>query len=381
MSLTAVPQVPPDPMIGDRLRSGLRALWIAARTPPLYLGGLFRTRATLPATQLVHRILVVRTDRLGDMALSTAFLADLKAHFRHAKVTVLAPPAPLALLEHQPAVDARVALDGRRLPDGIAGRFDLAIDLTPDERLLGARLVAATRAPWRIGFARAGRESWFSLTSPPARSDRHLVDLHRDLLEALGVTARGSEPSLTASPGERAAALARLGALGAAAPRVLVHPGAHEVSQRWAPEKFAEVIARLTESVAAACLLAGGPGEEAIVRRIADLTADAIPLGSLSVRELVGVTGACDLFIGNNSGPLHVAAALGVPTLSVMGPTDPARFAPRGSANVVLRLALACSPCQRGRCWHHTCLRGIDAPSVADRAIDLLLARPEVKAA
>ena len=380
MSLVPVPQLPADSMIGDRLRAGLRAAWLLARTPPLFLGGLFRKRATLPASQLVHRILVLRTDRLGDMALTTAFLADLKAHFRHAKVTVLAPPAPLALLEHQPAVDARVQLEGRRLPDGLAGRFDLAIDLTPDERLLGARLAAATRAPWRIGFARAGRDAWFSLPCPPARDDRHLVDLNRDLLESLGVAARGSEPSIVVSPGERAAALARLGALGAAAPRVLVHAGAHEASQRWAPEKFAELIARLTESVAAACLLAGGPGEEDLVSRIADLTADAIPLGSLSVRELVAVTAASDLFIGNNSGPLHVAAALGVPTLSVMGPTDPVRFAPRGETNIILRLALACSPCQRGRCWHHTCLRGIDAPSVADRAIDFLSHRT-VKAA
>jgi ADP-heptose:LPS heptosyltransferase len=380
MSLSPVPQPPPDPMIGDRVRVALRAAYLAARTPPLFLGGLFRKRSTLPAMQLVHRILVIRTDRLGDMVLSTGFLADLKAHFRHAKVTVLAPPGPLAILEHQPSVDARVVLDGRHLPDGIAGRFDLVIDLTPDERLLGARLAAATRAPWRIGFARAGREAWFSLPCPPARSDRHLVDLHRDLLEALGVGARGSEPALMVSPGERAAALARLGAVGAAAPRVLVHPGAHEPSQRWAPEKFAEVIARLTEAAAAACLVAGGPGEEAIVRRVADLTADAIPLGSLSVRELLAVTGACDLFVGNNSGPLHLAAALGVPTLSVMGPTDPVRFAPRGDVAVVLRLALACSPCQRGRCWHHTCLRGLDAPSVADRAIDLL-APPAVKAA
>ena len=380
MSLTAVPQPPPDPMLGDRLRAALRGAWLAARTPPLVVASLFKRRSNLPATQLVHRILVLRTDRLGDMALTTAFLTDLKTHFRHAKVTVLAPQAPLALLEHQPSVDARVVLDGRRLPDGIAGRFDLVIDLTPDERLLGARLAAATRAPWRIGFSRAGRDAYFSLPCPPSRTDRHLVDLNRDLLEALGVSARASEPTLLVSSGERAAALARLGAAGAAAPRVLVHPGAHEPTQRWAPEKFAEVIARLTESVAAACLLAGGPDEEEITRRIADLTSDAIPLGSLSVRELLAVTGSVDLFIGNNSGPLHIASALGIPTISVMGPTDPRRFAPRGAADVVLRLGVACSPCNRGRCWHHTCLSGIDAPSVADRAIDLL-ARGEVKAA
>jgi len=366
------PMPPPDSMLVDRCRRLARAAWLATRTPVLLLRGVGRRRSAPPVPTLVSRILAVRTDRLGDMALTTAALVDLKGHFTHARITVLAPPAPLALLEHHPAVDRLVPLTGTHLPPEMAGRFDLAIDFTPDERLLGARLVGASRAPWRIGLARAGREIHFTLPGPRARDDRHLVDLHRDLLAALGATGPGSEPSLVVTAPERAAALARLAAFGAASPRILVHPGAHEESQRWSPERFAETIARLTERVGAACLLAAGPGEEGLARRIADLTPDALALGSLSVRELMAVIAACDLFVGNNSGPLHVAAALGVPTVSVMGPTDPRRFQPRGAANDVLRLDLPCSPCQRGRCWHHTCLAGLDADPVIAAAVAIL---------
>jgi len=371
------PAPPADAMVADRCRRLARAAWLLARAPVLLARGIGRRRAAPPAPTLVGRILVVRTDRMGDMALTTGALVDLKRHFTHARITALAPPAPLALLENHPAVDRLVPLTGKRLPHGMAGRFDLAIDFTPDERLFGARLVGRSGAPWRIGFGRAAREVFFTLRGPQARTDRHLVDLHRELLRAIGVADPAGEPALVVTPPERAAAMARLAALGAAAPRVLVHPGAHEESQRWAPEQYAETIARLTERAGAACLVAAGPGEEGLARRIADLTPDALALGTLSVRELMAVMSACHLFVGNNSGPLHVAAALGVPTVSVSGPTDPRRFAPRGGEHRVLRLDLSCSPCQRGRCWHHTCLRGIDADPVIAAAVEILaVARP-----
>src|SRR2546428_14100668 len=92
---------------------------------------------------------------------------------------------------------------------------------------------------------------------------------------------------------------------------------------------------------------------------------------------------SCDLFLGNNSGPLHVAAALGVPTVSVMGPSDPLRFAPRGPADRVVRRELPCHPCQRARCWHHTSLPALDPEEVSRQAEAPLrppLLRTEVRA-
>jgi len=373
--------VPPDRHTAERLRAAARQVVLAARTPVLLAARLVRRRVTPPAVTLVHRLLVIRTDRIGDMVLSTAALADLRAHFRHARITVLAPEGPLQVLRGHPAVDALVPLKDRRLPPDLMGKFDLAIDLTPDERLLGARLAAATGAPWRTGLSAYGRQAFFTLPTAKARPDLHIVDLNRDLLRAIGVPSPAAEPTLHLQPSERAAAQARVSALGAAAPRVVVHPGAHYPSQRWAAGRFAEVIARLTETVGAACIVVAGPGEEDLAEAIGAATPDALLPGPLDVRGLMGMIAVADLFLGNNSGPLHIAAALGVPTLSVMGPTDPRRFAPRRPEDTVLRLELPCSPCQRARCWHHTCLEAIPAEVVAARARDILRAEPAEQAA
>lgn len=374
---TPAPVPPPDARTLDRLRRLTRRAWNLARTPPLLVYGIVRRRTvTLPSETLVQRLLVLRTDRLGDMALTSGALLDLKAHFRHARITVVAREAALELLAAHPAVDRRAPLSGGRLPDGIAGAFDLVIDFTPDERLLGARLAAATRAPWRIGFGAAGREAFFTLRGPRVKDDRHIVDLNRDLLEALGAPRRDTAPALFITREERSAAQARFAALGAASPRVVVHPGAHYPSQRWSAERFGDVITRLTERLGAACVVIAGPGEETIARQVAERTPDALIASPVTVRAMMGLVGTSDLFLGNNSGPLHVAAALGVPTLSVMGPTDPRRFLPRGPSDTVLRRPISCSPCTRGQCWHQTCLVSIDAEEVAAAAQRILTSAP-----
>jgi len=141
------------------------------------------------------------------------------------------------------------------------------------------------------------------------------------------------------------------------------------------------VIERLTESAGAACLVAWGPLEEDLARRISGATPDALPIGPLSVRELVSVTSIVDLFLGNNSGPLHVAAALGVPTPVTRRSTDLRRFAPRDPSARVLSRSLPCSPCGRGRCWHHTCLQSIAPREVIEAARAILERAPVRRAA
>ena len=374
---------PDDRMIPDRLRRAARIVYLSARAPLLLTLGLCRRRERLPpAPSRVSRILVIRSDRLGDMALTTPALIDLRQHFRKAEITVLAPPAPLSLLEAHPAVDRRVPLASGQLPEDLVGRFDLAIDFTPDEGLRGARLARASRAGFRIGFRAAGRQACFSLRGPRADPRRHILVLNRDLLEALGVPAKTVRPVLHVTAAERGSAQSRLAALGAASPRVALHPGGQYPSQRWSPECFADLITLLTGRTGAACVVLAGPGEEELARRIGAATPDALSIGVVSVRDMMALVASCDLFIGNNSGPLHVASALGLPTVSVMGPTDPLRFAPRGPADRVVRRDLPCSPCQRARCWHHTCLRSIEPEEVlaqAEAALDRLLPREEAR--
>ncbi|HYS77624.1 MAG TPA: glycosyltransferase family 9 protein [Candidatus Dormibacteraeota bacterium] len=344
---------PADRMLPDRLRRAARLVYLVARAFLLLSLGVLRGRERRPpAPSRVARILVVRADRIGDMALTTPALMDLRDHFRKAEITVLAPPAPLSLLEAHPAVDRRVPLTGRRLPVDLAGRFDLAIDFTADEDLRAALVTRATRARFRGGFRAAGRQVCFSLRGPRADARRHVLDLNRDLLETLGV------------------------------PAGTVHPGGHYPTQRWSPECFAELITLLTGRTGAACVVIAGPAEQDLCLRVCAATPDALTPGPTSVREMMALVASCDLFIGNNSGPLHVASALGLPTVSVMGPTDPLRFAPRGAADRVVRRDLPCSPCRRARCWHHTCLRSISPEEVlaqAEAALERLLPREEAR--
>ncbi len=376
-------RLPPDRMIPDRLRAAARRIALASRIVPLSVLRLLRRRSPAPpAPSRVARLLVVRTDRIGDMALTAPALRDLRAHFRRAEISVLAPPAALELLEAHPAVDRRIPLDHLGLPPDLIGRFDLAIDFTPDESLRGALLVARSRATWRAGFAAAGREAFFNLRGARADRRRHIQDLNRDLVAALGVAGRAGGASLFVTAEERGAAQSLFASLGAAAPRVVIHPGAFHPSQRWSPERFAELIARLTGRAGAACVVVHGPGEESLADRICAATPDALRAAPQSVRGMMALIASCELFVGNNSGPLHVAGALGVPTVSVMGPTDPARFAPRGPADRVLRRDLPCSPCGRGRCWHHTCLRSIEPDEVltdAEAALRALRTREEAQ--
>jgi len=376
-------RLPRDRMIPDRLRRLVRRALLSARAPALFTLGLLRWRRSAPPSpSRVGRILVVRADRLGDMALTAASLLDLRRHFKNAEITVLAPPAPLALLEAHPGVDRRVPLGAAGLPRDLVGRFDLAIDFTPDAALRGALLVNRSRARYRIGFGAAGRQACFNLKGPWADPARHVVDLNRDLIAALGATPVAACPSLYVTAQEKGEAQSRLAGLGAASPRVALHPGGHYPSQRWGPERFADLISELTGRTGAACIVMAGPGEDDLVRRICAATPDALALGALPVRGLMACLASCDLFIGNNSGPLHVATALGLPTVSLMGPTDPARFSPRGPADRVLRRDLPCSPCDRGRCWHHTCLRAIEPEEVlreAEAALASRLVLPEAR--
>ncbi len=364
---------PKDAMRLDRLRSAWRRAWSAARAAALIASHPLRCRLSPPERDL-SRILVVCGPSLGEMAVAAGTLLDLHEHFADAEITLLAPVAPLSLLKAHPAVARRVPMRDATCPPALVGRFDLAIDLTLDGSLAAARVVARSRATLRAGFSGGGRQVHFNLPSPRPAKDRHIQDLHRDLIAMLGVTGSGRPPApaLYVTAEERGEALARFAALGAAEPRVVVHPGAGRDAQRWPPELFAEVIARLTERTGAACIVLSGPGEESLSERLCAATPDALPSGGQSIRGMMALLAASDLFVGNTSAPLQIAAALGVATVSVAGPTSPERFAPRGPSHRVVRHLVTCSPCERRRCWHHTCMRGIDPEQALSEAVTIL---------
>jgi ADP-heptose:LPS heptosyltransferase len=157
-------------------------------------------------------------------------------------------------------------------------------------------------------------------------------------------------------------------------PRIAVHPGGHYPAQRWPVERFAVVAVALAAKRGGKVVIIGGPGEDELVRTLYRYGAEhAVIVPAVDVLTLAAVMSRCDLLLGNNSGPLHLAGAIGLPTVSVMGPTDPARFWPMGREQTVLRRAdVACSPCTRGSCGPHDCLVGIGVSEVIEAAQELM---------
>jgi ADP-heptose:LPS heptosyltransferase len=205
-----------------------------------------------------------------------------------------------------------------------------------------------------------------------------LPEINASLVEAAGGRSRSLQPTYTVPDRDDREAESRLRHAGAwpGRVRIAVHPGGTYPTQRWPLERFAEAARALASRRDGQVVVLCGPGEQAQATLLGELLGDvAVVATPGSVGDLAAALGRCDLLLANNSGPLHLAAAIGLPTVSTMGPTDPVRFWPWGRSQSVLRRDdLPCSPCTRGRCRSHECLRKIAAEEMV-RAAESLLER------
>jgi heptosyltransferase-2 len=259
------------------------------------------------------------------------------------------------------------------------GGFDLAV-LFPNA-FRAAALVWAARIPDRWGYAHDGRGVLLTRPVPPAPRPfgRHQSYYYLDLLRALGIET--SQPdthlNLTDAMRARAAELLEGGGVRPGQPLVGIHPGATNSSaKRWIPERYAEVAERLTDSHQdARIVLLGGPEEQSITDAIRShlKTAPILLSGKTSLGELMGLLGSMSVLLSNDSGPMHLASALGVPTVAVFGPTDERETGPSGPTATVVRRHVDCSPCLLKECpIDHRCMQRVSADDVYAATVDLL---------
>jgi lipopolysaccharide heptosyltransferase II len=320
----------------------------------------------------IRKILFIRIDRVGDLVLSTPAIRALKEGFPSSELTVLAGPAAAPLLENNPRVDRVIVYDRawsirakRALLHELKRlRFDLAIDPYDDREMETAWIARATGAPQRIGYPCGGREVFLTRVLERPAADQHVVETNLGALKPLGIPASGFRPEIFLSKSEVESAgrwLLREG--GGARSFVAIHPGAHYETQRWPADYYAALADRLMQAGEYGIILFGGPGDEPILARMLSRTsAHIVQCVTEDIRQFAARLSQCRLLVCNNSGPLHVAVALGVPTVSFMGPTVRQRWYPRDGRHVVLRLdALACIGCNSGTCriGTHDCMRGI----------------------
>lgn len=344
----------------------------------------------------IRRILVLKLDQIGDFITAFPAIRALKAGFPNAEITVAALSASVALAHLEPAIDHTIAFDlfdTRRPPDPANAaafseqlhrfEFDLAVDLRRHAETRD--LLCETGARWLAGFAAPGEFPWLDIVArwdgdtQLASKRRHvsedLLSLVSEVDLAFGPAAArpGSARTRSARIGPRQALLKLPGfaehlADWAGDRWAAIHPAAGAENRRWPASHFAQLIALLATEEGMRCLLIGAAEDAALATSIIEAVGipDAVRslAGVIELPDLPRFIQACDLVVGNNSGPQHLATALGVPTVNIHpGIVDLREWGPAGIGAVSVRRATICSPCYLSRvedCHRNlACLRGI----------------------
>ena len=339
-----------------------------------------------------EKILVVQTSFLGDAVLTTPLLSEIRRRFPKAKLAVLCTPQAKNLFAGNPDVDEVLTDDKRGVGKGLAGVWREARDLksrgftiaiSPHKSFRSALLIYLAGIPLRVGFRQSA--GWFfyhcRVYRDPARHDAErnlsllspfgvdIAECPRDL--RLGVDSRSRE---AVDQTFRSLGILRNGLI------VGINPGSVWPTKRWTVEGYAELMIHLRKKYHCQILVFGAPEDQPIVTRIQGLSGDiGISLvGKINLQQMACALEWCDLFITNDSGPMHIAVARGVPVVAVFCATTPALgFYPYSSKAVVIEKKLPCRPCSSHggrRCPLGTedCMRLIKADDVL-RGVELLL--------
>jgi lipopolysaccharide heptosyltransferase II len=353
------------------------------------------------------RVLLIRLRLIGDVVLSTPLIRALRRTFPDASLSYLVERDAASVVSGNPHLNdvlvversrglARVADDLRLAWRLRRARFDVVIDMHGGPR--SSWLTLATGAPQRIGYDIAGRQWMYTRTVARARElrPRHSVVNQWDLLSAIdGWTGAaplpGDDPvEMPLDPAADRGIALRLQDAGVE-PRhelIVVHVSASNPFRRWPEPAFAEVVTSLVrESTARRVILSSGPSDRAAADRIAATARDLLPaeararvvdFGEFNLAELRALIGRSRLFIGGDTGPLHVAAATTTPIVAIYGPTLPARSAPWRletlPAESVEVPGLPCRPCDQRVCapGDYRCLTTLGPAAViaaAERAL------------
>lgn len=347
-------------------------------------------------TDSVTKMLVRVPNWIGDAVMCTPALLDLRANFPAATMTVLARPAIGDLLREHPAVDEVFVYDHRGVHRTGWGKVSLAMELRQrafDVAVLlqnafeAACLAALAGIPERWGYATDGRALLLTaaVPVPPPRRFMHQVLYYRGLLEDLGLRTGTEGPRLVVTPEEEHALARRFPELATARHVICLNPGSvYGTAKRWLPERFAWVADRLVEECRSVlgdgtvrCVIVGGKGEEALGRTIGTLmrTQPVVLSGETTIRELMCVVKRSLVFLTNDTGPMHIADAFGIPIVAVFGSTDPRTTAPYRAGYRLVRSPVSCAPCLLRHCpIDHRCMTQISAEEVFQAARAAVLA-------
>lgn len=333
---------------------------------------------------MFNKILVRMPNWIGDAVMAVPTLSALRARFPESRITLLAKPPVAALFEHHPAMDRLMVYESPGRHAGFAGlwrlvrsiregRFDLAFLL--QNAFEAALITAAAGIPERVGYAADGRRFLLTKSLDKKSAPLHQKEAYLHLMHSVGSASEFERrPFLVISEKEKQSASDLLFAEGIARWEQVIgiNPGAaYGSSKRWDPARFAAAADRLAERYPVKVVIFGGPAEVAVAEEVRrNMKHPAVVVaGKTTVRMMMALIARCRLFITNDSGPMHIASALGVSVVAVFGPTNPDATSPAGADDLIVRKKADCAPCTHRECpIDHRCMTGISAEAVAAAA-------------
>ena len=343
-------------------------------------------------TTPLKKIVVRMPNWVGDLVMATPVLADLKCRFPEAEITAMCKSHLADLLKHDAAVDEIFAFSQpgygflRRVGDADligklrTGQYDLGVLLT--NSFSSAWYFFQGRVARRLGYRTRFRSLLLSDGVSWPTKKMHQVDFYKHLLGSLGIERSQTAPRLYLTEEEVRIAKELLYQRGYwdGAPLIGINPGAAYGSAKcWPPERFRALAQQLLDKDPEAFILFFGDGKtESLVKEIVqDLPSRVIDLaGATNLRELICLIKVCDVLVTNDSGPMHIGAALGTPLVALFGSTDDALTGPFGQSEAVIRKQVSCAPCFERVCpIDFRCMRGITVEEVARKTLERSRAR------
>ena len=341
-------------------------------------------------------ILVMRYRFIGDTVLTVPFLRNLREAFPAARIDLMIEPFSGDVIKGCPYVDQVIPFEFKTIHTYSAttsrGKFegyrhywklirengyDAAFVLK--RSLSSALLVRAAGVARRIGFATEGRG--ILLTDPVTyRHDQHEVENFLDCLRALDipVTSKALELWPAAENDSKVEGLFRDKGWSPGDFKVVIHPAASLPAKQWPLDRFGAVMKVLRNKYKARFIYTGAKGDAHLYRDIESHGPfDGLDLcGKTTLHENVSVYRACHLFFGVDSGPMHMAAACGLPVIALFGPTDERKWGPWGEGHSIISKRLSCHPCKPHKCSENECMQLItveDAVQMLDRKIKSIM--------
>ncbi len=324
------------------------------------------------------RILLIKPSALGDIVHALPVLNLMRSKWPEAHISWLVNSGFSGILHDHPQLNAVIVFDRKRFggawrnPAALIGllgfirrlrreKYDLVVDL---QGLLRTGIwTRLTRAKKRVGFRNARELAWLGYTHRVATPDTetHALTRYLAVADAIGC---GSLPVQFVFPTDAADRAAVDAMLPSSMKKfALLFPGTNWATKRWPVEKFASIVTPLREQFGLPVVVTGGAYEASL--------ADQIPgslnlAGKTTLRQLVALIERAEVVVANDSGPMHIAAALGRPLVTIFGPTNAVRTGPWQRDSSVVRLDIACSPCYSRRCSHTSCMNWLEREQVLE---------------